>query len=114
MKTISKYLNEARDLHDLTSDYQLAKLLQLRPTVISHYRIGVSYPNDMFAILLADALQIDPMEIIASANYHRAKRLNKSNVARIWMHLHDQVSKGAYVTALTRRRRTLRPRAKER
>ncbi len=105
MKTISKYLNEARDLHDLTSDYQLAKLLQLRPTVISNYRNAVSFPDDTFAILLADAIQINPIEIIAAANYHPAKRLNKQDVARIWMHLHDQVSTGAYVTAPTKRRR---------
>ncbi len=96
VKTISKYLNEARDLHDLTSDYQLAKLLRLRATVISNYRNKVSYPDDQFAILLADAIRIDPMEIIASANYHRAKRLHKPDVARIWMHLHEQVSKGTY------------------
>ncbi len=86
MKAIKAYLDAARDKlepspasrENKPTDYWLAKHLGARPSLISNYRSGVSFPDEAVAIRLARLLAINPLEIIAVANYHRAIRLQKA------------------------------------
>ena len=88
MKAIKHYLDAARDKLDPSpasrenkpTDYWLAKHLGARPSLISNYRSGLSYPDEAVAIRLAKLLVINPLEIIAVANYHRALRIHTARM----------------------------------
>ncbi len=88
MKAIKHYLDAARDKldpspasrEDKPTDYWLAKQLGARPSLISNYRSGLSFPDEAVAIRLARLLGINPLEIIAVANYHRAIRIQKAHM----------------------------------
>lgn len=58
----------------IESDYAAAKMLRLTPNALSNYRNGVSHADDKTAVLLADALGLDPYRTIARINSERAKK----------------------------------------
>ena len=107
MKSMKHYLDAARDRLDpspasqtnRSTDYWLAKHLGARPSLISNYRSGLSYPNEAVAIRLARLLEIDPIEIIAVANYHRAVRIGKERKRdtaaeqKFWRQVYNEVVK---------------------
>lgn len=73
MRTTVEYLDEIKDRHGLPSDYAIAKKLGLTTQAISRYRHGQSYFDDDACIRVAEALDINPLEVIVSANRERAK-----------------------------------------
>lgn len=86
MKTTVQYLDAIRAKHGLTSDYQLAKLMDIRQSTISGYRAGRSHLDDLMSLKVADLLGIDPMEVISAANAERAKTQAVKEVwASAWM-----------------------------
>jgi hypothetical protein len=93
MKTI-KYLDELKNILKITSDYQLANKLGLRPNSMSNYRHGVSFFNDETAIFVAKLLKLPAILVIANANYERAERQNKPDLAAIWRDLAMQTEAG--------------------
>ncbi len=107
MKSIKHYLDAARGKLDpspasqrnKSSDYWLAKHLDARPSLISNYRSGLSYPDEAVAIRLARLLEIDPIEIIAVANYQRAVRMHKekkrdtAGEQKFWRQVYKEVVK---------------------
>ena len=107
MKAIKHYLDAARDKLDPSpasrenkpTDYWLAKQLGARPSLISNYRSGLSFPDEALAIRLAKLLAINPLEIIAVANYHRAIRIQKarrkdtSEEQKFWRQVYRDVAK---------------------
>ena len=78
--------------HALRSDYALAKKLGVRPSHISNYRNGRSCPDDKMAVRLAKLLDIDPLEIVAVANYNRAVRTENPVGRRLWQRLFKLVA----------------------
>ncbi len=88
LKTINHYLDAAKARHKLPSDYALAKKLEVGGSHISNYRTGRSHPDDAMAIHLARLLEIDPLEIIAAAHYHRAVRVNDVGGKKLWKQVH--------------------------
>ena len=84
LKTINYYLDAAKARYKLSSDYALAKKLEVGGSHISNYRSGRSHPDDAMAVHLARLLDIGPLEIIAAAHYHRASRLDDSEGKRLW------------------------------
>ncbi len=78
--------------HALRSDYGLAKKLGVRPSHISNYRNGRSCPDDKMAVRLAKLLDIDPLEIVAVANYNRAVRTENPVSRRLWQRLFKLVA----------------------
>lgn len=76
MKTI-EYLDTLKNRHSLTSDYQLAKLLETSTPVISHYRTGKRVMDDYTAAKVAELLELEPLEVIAAANAERERDPNK-------------------------------------
>ncbi len=92
MKAIKGYLDLAIARHALRSDYGLAKKLGVRPSHISNYRNGRSCPDDKMAVRLAKLLDIDPLEIVAVANYNRAVRTENPVSRRLWQRLFKLVA----------------------
>ncbi|WAL84970.1 helix-turn-helix domain-containing protein [Pandoraea sp. XJJ-1] len=91
MKTTVDFLDAVKIRRDLPSDYALAKLLCIRPSAISNYRAGRSHFDEEIAVRVAEILEIDPMEVIASANYERAK----TDTGRaLWAGLLEKISEG--------------------
>jgi transcriptional regulator with XRE-family HTH domain len=72
MKSTLQYLDELRAKLDLPSDYAVANLLGVTRAAVSKWRQGRTTFDDLTACRVADALGVDPMEIIAAANFERA------------------------------------------
>lgn len=90
MRNIKYYLDAARNKLDPPTDYRLAKFLAAGPSLISNYRNGLSYPNEGMSIRLAKLLKINPIEIIAVANYHRAVRIHASEERKFWRQIYNE------------------------
>lgn len=71
MKTISEYLDEAKEKHSIKSDSELARQLGGSRQSVSDWRVSRSKPDDYACIRLAELLGINPLEIIAAANAER-------------------------------------------
>lgn len=72
MNTID-YLQAVKTRLEITSDYALAKALQVRHSTISSYRAGRSRIDDDVALSIAEILEVNPLQVIAAANAERAK-----------------------------------------
>ncbi|MDH3670202.1 MAG: helix-turn-helix domain-containing protein [Gammaproteobacteria bacterium] len=77
MKSISRYLNEAKRQRSLATDAALSQELGVPPNHIFNWYNDVSHLNDEAAIKLARVLKIDPLELIACANYHKVAKSTK-------------------------------------
>ena len=73
MKGTLDYLNEAKARLGLESDYALAKHLGLTVGTVSHYVNRRRVIDNYTAARLAEILGIDPIEIIATAEFEREK-----------------------------------------
>jgi transcriptional regulator with XRE-family HTH domain len=72
MKTTQEYLNAAKKALGIESDYALAKWLGVTKQAASNWRTGKNIIDDYTAAKIADALNLDPLEVIAVANMERA------------------------------------------
>jgi hypothetical protein len=84
MRTID-YLNTVRSRYGLTSDYQLAHKLGLRPSSMSNYRHETSFFNEEIATFIANLLDLPPARVVAHANAERWTRANKPELAQMWL-----------------------------
>lgn len=73
MKTTVDWLAICKQRFNVESDYALAKRLGVSQQTISSYRTGRSRFDDDMALTVAQALHIDPLQVIASVNAERAK-----------------------------------------
>lgn len=81
MNTTNEFLDAVKAKHGLASDYALSKELGVKPSCISNYRSNRSYLDDLMAVKVAEALEIDPLYVIASANAERSK---KDSERKVW------------------------------
>jgi plasmid maintenance system antidote protein VapI len=81
MSTIS-YLEKAKEALNIKSDYALAKHLGISRFTMSGYITGRRTIDNYTAAKLAEALDIDPMEIIAAAEEEREKDEKKRDFWR--------------------------------
>ena len=93
MKKIKYYLDAAKKKHKPSSDYALAKTLQVGQSHISNYNSGRSYPDDKTAVKLARLLNINPLEIIAAAHYQRAVKSDDSEGKKLWLSVYKESAK---------------------
>lgn len=84
MRTSLQYLEAVRTRCGLTSDYQLAKLLELTPQQISRYRRLGDVLSDYTAVKVARLLELEPLEVIAQINAERAARAKRTEEQRFW------------------------------
>jgi len=84
VKKTTEYLEESKKLLGISSDYALAKWLEVTDGAMSHYKTGRRTIDDYTAARIADALGINPMEIIAAANAERAEREKDEKRREYW------------------------------
>ncbi|MFM0364236.1 hypothetical protein [Paraburkholderia sediminicola] len=73
MKTTGEYLDAVKAKLDLPSDYATAKALGVTRAAVSRYRLLQSFPDELICAKIADILGIEPIEVIAAAQYERSK-----------------------------------------
>jgi transcriptional regulator with XRE-family HTH domain len=81
MKTTVDFLDAVRDRHGLTSDYQLAKVLAVGQSTISHYRKGRSAFDEAMACKVAALLELPAEYVFACTASERAK---DPEIKKIW------------------------------
>ena len=79
----NKYLDDAKKKLGIESDYALAKLTGISQEAVSRYRTGSRVMDDYTAAKLAEVLEIDPLEVIATANADREKDEERANFWRL-------------------------------
>lgn len=71
--TTIEYLDAVKAAKGISSDYALAKLLGFPLSSVSSYRTGRRFFDDDAALTVAQALNINPLIVIAAVNAERAK-----------------------------------------
>ncbi len=89
VKTIKAYLDLIKSKHGLPSDYALAKKLGVQSAQITNYRRGLTRPDDMMSVKIARLLDINPLEVIAVANYHRS---DDPTVRKFWKRVYQETN----------------------
>lgn len=72
MRTID-FLDLLKRHFGVTSDYAIAKRLDVTPQAVSKYRKGTALPDDSTAVKWAILLNMDPLFVLASINAEREK-----------------------------------------
>lgn len=91
MKSTVDYLDDAKRCLHVESDYALAKALNIRASTISGYRAGRSHFDETTALKIAAACNVEPMEVIAAANFERAKT---PDIRNLWQGAWEKFSVG--------------------
>jgi transcriptional regulator with XRE-family HTH domain len=73
VKTTAEYLDAYKAKLGLPSDYALAKSLGVTRAAASKWKLGHAVPDELACARIADALGIEPIEVIAAAQFERAK-----------------------------------------
>ena len=94
MKT-SEYLDQVKSRHALTSDYQLAKRLQVPTQTVSNWRSGTSNPNTFLCFRLAELLDLPAHQVVADIELERAERTGQAETAATWRTWLDKLSSTA-------------------
>lgn len=79
--TTTELLDEIRDIKGLSSDYAVAKLLEVRTQTITSYRTGRTQMSDEMALRAVRVLGRAPAPIFALLASERAK---DPEVTRVW------------------------------
>ncbi|GLR13696.1 hypothetical protein GCM10007907_24860 [Chitinimonas prasina] len=89
MKHTTDYLDMLKTSLGITSDYGLAKVLEVSTGNMSMYRSGARVMDDYTCAKLAERLGVNPMEVIAAANCERDKDPEKRE---FWTNLYATVT----------------------
>ncbi|MFX3549757.1 Cro/Cl family transcriptional regulator [Ralstonia mannitolilytica] len=82
---VEKYLDEAIARHGVKNDRGLAKLLELVPSAVSHYRTGRRSMDNEVCLRLAQLLDMEnPMPIIMAADMDRAERAGQRSLWEVF------------------------------
>lgn len=84
MKTISDYLDAYARARGISSDYAIARELNLTRQAVSRYRRNVGTPDLDVLWKIADTTGADLSELIATAEMERANRAHDDARARLW------------------------------
>jgi predicted transcriptional regulator len=72
MLSTVEMIEKARHLQGDVSDYRIAKLLGIKPSLISTYRHTPTKPSNPVVMRLAELSGVDPAEAVAAVNLERA------------------------------------------
>jgi len=84
MNISAKYLDFLQEKTETGSDYAVSKLLGVSANRISNYRCGRSKFDDEMAVRVANALDIEPMEVIAAIKLEYCKEKEDAKMAGFW------------------------------
>lgn len=94
---ISKVLDDAKAELGIDTDYKLAKYLELSNGYIAEWRRGKRVPDAYACMRLADALKIDPIQLLAQIEAETEKNEARRNY---WRALSQKVGAGVTVCFL--------------
>jgi len=94
---ISKVLDDAKAELGIDSDYKLAKYLEISNGYIAEWRRGKRIPDAYACMRLADALKIDPIQLLAQIEAETEKNEARRNY---WRALSQKVGAGVTVCFL--------------
>jgi hypothetical protein len=76
----NEYLDKAKEVKGITSDYALAKELKIRPSAISNYRAGKSHFDDVISAKVAELIGIHAGLVMLDMHRQRASTPEEINV----------------------------------
>lgn len=94
MNSASDYLDAVKEKYRLRNDTQLANKLETSSPCISRYRRGQAMEIKV-AWRLAELLELDPKEVIAAVEMHRAERSDDPEAVNVWKQRFQAVSRSA-------------------
>jgi len=80
----TELLDMLKVMYDLPSDYAVAKKIGLTRSNVSSLRNSKSFFNDYNAINIAELLELDPLKVVASCQYERAKKKGSKELENFW------------------------------
>lgn len=84
--SIQQLLDAVKARHNLRSDYALAKFLGVTKSTASNWAAGVTSPDDMVALRIADELELDQAYTLALVHANRHKY---GNAVHVWIELYE-------------------------
>lgn len=96
MKSSINFLDAIKQKYSLTSDGQLARMLNVTSASISSLRQGKSYLGEDSCIKVAELLRISPEFVMSCANAERAKN---DKVRLVWERLASRLEAGLKLAA---------------
>ena len=81
MKSTCDYLDDLKAKYQISSDNKLSDFLGLTRSAISTYRTGRSWPDDDLCLRIAELLEIDELQFIATV---RGERTRDEKVKTFW------------------------------
>lgn len=97
MKKTVDYLGEAKEKTGIKSDNAFALSIGISRQNLSQLKKGERVMEDYCCIKLAEILKINPMEVIAAANYEREKSEEKRE---FWLNFMKQYARSTAAMAL--------------
>lgn len=79
MKLIADYVEEVKEKLELKSDRQVGLHLGGSANIVSSWVNDGTRPDDYYCIRMAEILGINPLEIIAAANWEREKNQDRKD-----------------------------------
>jgi len=93
----SEYLDKAKIALTIKSDYALAKALKMHDARISDYYKGKAWPDTYACARIAEALQLDPWEVLSDIESQSAKTEERR---AFWTNFIGRTKKAAAVLLL--------------
>jgi len=84
MNLSAKYLDLLQEKTETGSDYAIAKMLDVSRSRISSYRTGASRFDEEMCFKVANALNVEPMEVIAAIKLEQCKAKENLEMAGFW------------------------------
>lgn len=79
MKLVLDYVEDAKEKTGIKSDMAFGKHIGGTDSMVKQWRNRGSTPEDYYCIRIAEILGIDPLEVIAAANWEREKNQEKKD-----------------------------------
>ncbi|GGX52224.1 helix-turn-helix domain-containing protein [Saccharospirillum salsuginis] len=83
-RTTADFIQLLKDEYGLTSNYKVAQFLGKTDTQVAHWTKGRHTFDDSTALIIAEALKIDPAEIMTCCQIERAEKQGKFDVAGVY------------------------------
>ena len=101
MKSTLEYLEEAKTAKGIKSDNAFGLSIGITRASMSSYKMGRTTMDDYTCIQIAGILGINPMEVIAAANYEREKAGDKKEFWLNFMMQYARTTAAAVVLLCT-------------
>lgn len=100
MHTVNSLLDEVKSKLGISSDYRLAKELEMTTHSIANYRHGRSRPDDLTLSRLAQLANIPAADIDLLAVQLQAERASTEEAKALWSRIAARLQGGAIHSAL--------------